>query len=128
VQPVAISYDPLAGARPRVYVSIAPRIVPAPGRLARDVSDALRRATPLTAGQIVASQIARGAASATELDAAAADWIARARVDRRPVEPALLGRDRFAVLRDAHRRALRRAPADRVVARLATELEDAHAL
>ncbi|HUA07578.1 MAG TPA: lysophospholipid acyltransferase family protein [Solirubrobacteraceae bacterium] len=124
VQPVAISYDPLAGSRPRVYVSIAPRIVPTPGRLTRDVADALRRATPLTAGQIVAWQLGR---DGTRLDDGAADWIARARADERPVEPALLGRRRLAALREARRRALRRGAADPVIAGLATELEDAHA-
>ena len=33
VQPVAVSYDPLAGGRARAYVSVAQAIVPAPGRL-----------------------------------------------------------------------------------------------
>ncbi len=126
VQPVAISYDPLAGARPRVYVSIAPRIVPTPGRLASDVSDALRRAIPLTAGQIVAWQLGRGATSPTELDAVAAGWIDRARAEERPVEPALLGVRRPAALRGAHRRALRLGISDPAIGRLATELEDAH--
>lgn len=126
VQPVAISYDPLAGSRPWVYVSIAPAVVPAPGRITRDVADALRRATPLTAGQIVASQLARGVTTETELARAAADWIDQARTDGRPLEPALLGRDRVALLRATHRRALRRGPADPVIRRLSTELDDVH--
>jgi 1-acyl-sn-glycerol-3-phosphate acyltransferase len=127
VHPVAISYDPLAGSRPRVYVSIAPRIVPLPGRVTSDVSDALRRATPLTPGQIVAWQLARGTTSAAEIDAVAADWIARALAEKRPVEPALLGPGRVAALSGAHRLALRRGASDPVIGRLATELEDAHA-
>jgi 1-acyl-sn-glycerol-3-phosphate acyltransferase len=128
VQPVAVSYDPLAGPRPRVYVSIAPRVVPVPGRVASDVAAALRRAMPLTTGQIVAWQLARGATSATELDAAAAGWIARARSDGRAVEPALLGPERLAALRRAHRVALRTGASDPAIGRLASELEDAHAL
>ena len=124
VQPVAMSYDPLAGSRPRVYVSIAPAVVPAPGRLTTDVADALRRATPLTAGQIVAWQLGRGVTSEAELEATAADWITRARTEGRPLEPALLGRERVAILRAAHRRALARGPDDPVIRRLATELDD----
>jgi 1-acyl-sn-glycerol-3-phosphate acyltransferase len=124
VQPVAISYDPLAGARPRVYVSIAPRIAPVPGRVASDVADALRRAAPLTAGQIAAWQVAR---KGGQLDAVSAEWIARARADGRPVQPALLGPRRIAVLREAHRAALRRGESDPIIVRLATELEDVHA-
>lgn len=123
VQPVAISYDPLAGSRPRVYVSIAPRIAPVPGRLTSDVSDALRRAMPMTAGQIVAWQLFRGG---TQLDAIAADWIARARADGRPIDPALLGPGRQAALRGARRAALRLGESDAVIGRLAIELEDAH--
>ena len=123
---MAISYDALVGSRPRVYVSVAPRIVPVPGRVTSDVSDALRRATPLTAGQIVAWQLTSGATSATELDAVVADWIAAARADERPVEPALLGPERHAALRGARRLALLRGASDPVIGQLATELEDAH--
>jgi len=126
VQPVATCYDPLAGPRPRVYVSIAPPIVPQPGRLLGDVSTALRRATPLTAGQIVAWHLSRGARSPAELDTIASDWIGRSRADGRPIEPALDGPGRHEILRAAHRRALRRRADDPVIHRLAAELDDAH--
>jgi 1-acyl-sn-glycerol-3-phosphate acyltransferase len=126
VQPVATCYDPLAGPRPRVYVSVAPPIVPEPGRLLRDMSTALRRATPLTPGQIVAWQVTRGATSPAELETVASDWIGRARADGRPIEPALEGPERRAILHGAYRSALRRGGTDPVVRRLAVELDDAH--
>jgi hypothetical protein len=126
VQPVASCYDPLAGPRPRVYASIAQPIAPEPGRLIGDVTGALRHATPLTAGQIVAWKLSRGATSPRELDAVASDWIDRARADERPIEPALEGPERRAFLHGAHRRALRGSAADPVIRRLAVELDDAH--
>ncbi len=125
VQPVAMSYDPLAGARARAYVSVARAINPAPGRLTNDVAEALRRATPLTPGQIVAWQLVHGPASPRELEAAAAGWIERARADERPVEPALVGPDRRAILRGGRRRALRLGRNHTVILRLASELDDA---
>ena len=126
VQPMATCYDPLAGPRPRVYLSVAPPIVPERGRLIGDVTRALRRATPLTAGQIVTWQLGRGATSPAKLDAVAADWIDRARADQRPIEPALEGPERHAILHGAQRRALRRGSADPVIRRLAVELDDVH--
>jgi hypothetical protein len=126
VQPVATCYDPLVGARPRVYVSVAQPIVPQPGQLLRDVSRALRGATPLTVGQIVAWQLSRGAMSRAELEAATSDWIERARAGGRPIEPELEGPERRAILNGALRRALRRGAADPVIRRLAVELDDAH--
>ena len=126
VQPVATCYDPLAGPRPRVYVSVAQPIVPQPGRLNSDLMGALRRATPLTAGQIVAWQLGRGATSPAQLDAVASDWIDRARADERPIEPGLEGPRRRAILNGALRRALRRGATDPLIRRLSVELDDAH--
>jgi hypothetical protein len=126
VQPVAICYDHLAGPRPSVYVSVAPAIEPTPGRLTDEVAVALRRATPLTAGQVVAWQLIRGAASLPEIEVAVADWIERARAGERPIEPALLGPARRAFVAGARRRALRVGPSDPLIGRLAAELEDAN--
>jgi 1-acyl-sn-glycerol-3-phosphate acyltransferase len=126
VQPVATCYDPLAGRRPRVYLAVAPAIVPEPGRLLRDVARELRRATPLTAGQIVAWQLDRGGTSPAELDLVASDWIERALADERPIEPLLEGPERRTTLQAALARALGRGAGDPVVERLAVELEDAH--
>jgi Acyltransferase len=126
VQPVAICYDRLAGARPWVYVSVAPAVEPQPGRITDDVAVALRRSTPLTAGQIVAWQLTRGAASVPAIEGAATDWIERARAAGRPIEPALIGPERRAFLRGVLRRALRAGPSDPPIGRLAVELEDAH--
>ena len=126
VQPVAICYDHLAGPRAWVYVSVARAIEPTPGQLTDDVAVALRRATPLTAGQVVAWQLTRGAASLPEIEVAVADWIERARAGERPIEPALLGPERRAFLTGVRRRALRAGPSDPVIRGLAAELEDAN--
>jgi hypothetical protein len=126
VQPVAICYDHLAGPRAWVYVSVARAIEPTPGQLTDDVAVALKRATPLTAGQVVAWQLTRGAASLPVIEVAAADWIERARAVERPIEPALLGPERRAFLTGVRRRALRAGPSDPVIRGLAAELEDAN--
>jgi 1-acyl-sn-glycerol-3-phosphate acyltransferase len=125
VQPVAICYDHLAGSRASVYVSIAPPVEPEPGRITDEVAVALRRATPLTAGQIVACQLTLGAASLPEVEAAAGDWIERAQAGARPIEPALLGPGRRAFLRGVRLRALHAGPSSQLIGRLAAELEDA---
>lgn len=127
VQPVAITYDPLAGPRPLAYVSVSAALVPAHGHVTAQVHDALRRAMPLTAGQLVAWRLTQGVDSLGKLEAAAREWIERARADRRPVEPALLGPGRRALLREAQRRAARRGRADPLLERLAAEFHDAHA-
>jgi 1-acyl-sn-glycerol-3-phosphate acyltransferase len=121
VQPLAISYDPLAASRPLAYISVAPAVEPVPGRLTDDVAEALKRATPLTAGQIVAWHLAGKTSS---LGVAAAEWIDRARADGRVIEPALIGPERHATLQRAHRRALRLGPSDPLIRRLAVELDD----
>jgi 1-acyl-sn-glycerol-3-phosphate acyltransferase len=123
VQPIAISYDPLTYGRSRAYVSVAPAIAPQPGRLSEDVSAALRRAIPLTAGQIAAT-VLRDHGSPAALEVTARRWVENADAQGRPVEPALRapgGR----MLRTAYARARRRGADDWIVASLARELETA---
>ncbi|HEX4009568.1 MAG TPA: hypothetical protein VHX62_06155 [Solirubrobacteraceae bacterium] len=131
VQPIAISYDPLTSGRPRAYVSVGPSIKPAPGELIGQVTEGLRRAIPLTAGQIAATVLRESptaTATATALARAGDDWVARAQADRRPAEPGLLRtrRERERLLASAFRHAQRRGPDDHAVRSLARELVGAN--
>jgi 1-acyl-sn-glycerol-3-phosphate acyltransferase len=121
VQPIAIAYDPLGVGRPRAYVSIAPMIEPRPGTLITEVAAAWRRAIPLTAGQLAALVVLQGG-TAADLHRVATAWIGRARAAVRPIEPALLGPGRRAVLVEALWRARRYGPAHPAVVNLAQEL------
>jgi 1-acyl-sn-glycerol-3-phosphate acyltransferase len=124
VQPVAISYDPLSYGRTRAYISVGPTLEPYPGRLERDVTDALRRAIPLTAGQIAAT-VLRDGGSSIAVARAAKKWVAHADTQGRPVEPALRGPRSRLTLRAAFAQAARRGAEDRVIRSLARELESA---
>jgi hypothetical protein len=125
VQPVAISYDPLARGRTRAYVSIAVPIEPSPRTLERQVTSALRRAIPLTAGQIAAA-VLRDGGSSRALYRAGAEWVRRAEAERRPIEPLLRGHRRRLVLEQAFGQARGRGAEHDLVRRLAQELESAH--
>ena len=127
VQPVALAYDPLGGPRTRAYVVFTEPVTPGHERLVPAVSRALRAATPLTPGQLVAAAITNGDRSPATLGAIASREIARAREQGRPVEPALLEsfRARERTLHRALHRARRRAPGDPLISRLARELESA---
>jgi 1-acyl-sn-glycerol-3-phosphate acyltransferase len=121
VQPIAIAYDPLTLGRPRAYVSIGPVVKPRPGALIAEVAAAWRRAIPLTAGQLAALVVLQGGTTA-DLGRVATAWIGRAQAAGRPIEPALLRRERRAVLAQAFWRARRYGPAHREVMNLAQEL------
>lgn len=125
VQPVAISYDGLTPGRARAYISVAPTVQPGSGDLDELVTERLRRAFPLTPGQI-AGTVLRESGSPRVLQRAGADWIARAQADGRPIEPGLLGRRRRLVLTSAFGQAQRRGPDHPVVASLARELRSAN--
>ena len=136
VQPVAISYDPLTTGRVRAYISVAAPIVTsrtpdppagatAPAPLDGRVTDALRRAVPLTAGQIAAA-VLRDGGSSRALQRAGAEWVARAQAHGRPIEPDLLGGRRRPVLAQAFTRARRRGAADGLIRALAQELRSAN--
>jgi hypothetical protein len=126
VQPIAIAYDPLTQGRTRAYVSVAPAFVPAEG-LEQTVTEALRGATPLTAGQLAATVVRNNPdPSPLALVREAEQWLARAGLEGRPVAPSLAGDRRAAALREAFYQARRRGPQDPVVRRLALEHESAH--
>jgi 1-acyl-sn-glycerol-3-phosphate acyltransferase len=99
ILPIGVAYDPLTRGRPRAFVAF--------GEILRDVAEpeeailsALRRATPLTCGQVVAGAlVGHGAApDGGELAAALESAVAAAIAEGRPVE-----RD----LRDPRRRSRR---------------------
>ena len=125
VQPVAISYDRLTPGRTTAYVSVAPAIEAASGHLGDLVTERLRRAIPLTAGQVAAT-VVRDSGSSRSLARAGAEWVARAEVEGRPIEPALLGSGRALMLRQAFWQARRRGADDEVVRSLARELQTAN--
>jgi 1-acyl-sn-glycerol-3-phosphate acyltransferase len=138
VQPVAISYDPLAPGRVRAYISVAAPVVTSPApdppagaappaSLDDRVTDAMRRAIPLTARQIAAA-VLRDGGSSRSLQRTGAEWVARAKADARPIEPDLLGGRRRPVLAPAFARARRRGGADGLITALAPELQNANAV
>jgi hypothetical protein len=139
VQPVAVSYDALAPGRVPAYISIAAPILTsaatiphangnatAPATLDDRVTDAVRQAIALTAGQIAAAVLRAGGSSGA-LPRAGAERIARAQARGRPIEPDLLGPRRRPILAYAFARARRRGAADGLITALAQELHSADA-
>jgi 1-acyl-sn-glycerol-3-phosphate acyltransferase len=112
IRPVALAYDPLVReGRPLVYIGIGEPAEPVADDAA--VLELLRRATPLTAGQLVAS----GGAAAAEREVEAA------LESGRPVAPELLDPDR----RRERLEEARAAAAGRDLHRLALEYRSARA-
>ncbi|HEX7084542.1 MAG TPA: hypothetical protein VF186_10550 [Gaiellaceae bacterium] len=87
VQPVALAYDPLAPGRTRAYVSVGESFVPQLDSLDETILASLRRAMPLTAGQLAAEAALDGGTLPPRVVASAVE---RALAERRPVEPRLL--------------------------------------
>ena len=125
VQPVALAYDPLVSGRTRAYVAFTDPIEPRPGRILHAVQRAMRATMPLTPGQLAATAVLDGLASASAFGRTAEAAIDRAREEGRPLEPALLGPGRQRALSEALSRARRRGPSDPLVQRLARELASA---
>lgn len=121
VQPVAIAYDPLTVGRPRAYVSVAPAVAPSAGGVRDAIAESVRRAIPLTTGQIAATVVRRGDGRRA-LIGTAAQAVRMARRDGRPIEPALLDGRQAAALTLSYRQARRRGPEHQVVTALAREL------
>jgi 1-acyl-sn-glycerol-3-phosphate acyltransferase len=121
VQPVALAYDPLVSGRTRAYVAFTAPVEPGQGRILPAVVWALRAAMPLTPGQLAATAVLDGVASASAFGDTAEAAIARARDEGRPLEPALLGPGRERILSEALSRARRRGPSDPLIQRLARE-------
>ena len=89
---VALAYDPLVRGRARVTLAFGPPVDPPSGDIGGGGTPLLRRAMPLTAGQIAADALAEGEEATVDARAATAvDEAARA---GRPVEPDLLSPNR----------------------------------
>lgn len=125
--PIAIAYDPLGPGRTRAYVSVAPEFAPSSDGLRQTVRDALRRATPLTVGQLAASGFVEGL-TAWEVERFARGWLERAQGDGRPVAPELLSAQRTRALERAYARAAVLGRSHVTVRRLHRELQSAHEL
>ncbi|MDQ3876180.1 MAG: hypothetical protein M3322_11670 [Actinomycetota bacterium] len=97
--PFALAYDSLTRGRTLAYVSVG-QPIPAPADDVEEVVLAeLRRATPLTCGQVVSHVLLRaadadsGAVSAGGVERELRAAAGRARAERRPLDPMLAGRD-----------------------------------
>ena len=112
LQAVGFAYDPLVRGRPRAFMAVGEPFAPGD-----DVLAALRLATPLTCGLVLAREtVARGAApDARAAEAAIAREVERAAADGRLSEPGIT-RARIA---EALATARRRGPDDDAVRRAA---------
>jgi 1-acyl-sn-glycerol-3-phosphate acyltransferase len=91
IQPLGLAYDPLVHGRTRVVVSIPDPVDPPADNVEEALLALMRRAVPLTAGQLVASALTTtGSADLGELAAAADRSIDEARAEGRPIDPSLL--------------------------------------
>jgi 1-acyl-sn-glycerol-3-phosphate acyltransferase len=152
ILPIAVAYDGLTVGRTRAYVAFGSAFPPPAAGLEEAVLRALRLTTPLTCGQVVASQLVAAASSEDSLvatralDEALAAAVEAAQAEDRPVERSLLAVDtrrrrltealtwatRSRVAAAAGRGALRLAPGraagDEVLARAAREYASARDL
>ena len=124
VQPVAISYDRLTPGRTVAYVSIAEAMDPSSVSVSGQFLERLRRAIPLTAGQIAATVARSG--SAGSLLRVGAEWVERAEADGRPIEAALRDARRTLALKRALWKAGRLGADHEVVRSTARELQTAN--
>lgn len=112
LMPVALAYDPLARGRTHVVLAFGEAVPPPEGDVEEEALRLLRRTMPLTAGQLVAADAPESA-------------VRDAILERRPVEPALVGAEsRRRRLAEARSAAGRRPHA---VPFLANEFESARA-
>jgi acyltransferase-like protein len=88
LQPVGLAYDPLARGRTRAVVSFGEPLGPPEEALEESVLSALRLATPLTCGQVVAGWIRSGRHGSAGAALGAA--VERALAEGRNVDPELL--------------------------------------
>jgi 1-acyl-sn-glycerol-3-phosphate acyltransferase len=87
IQPIGIAYDSLGPGRTRVYVSFGDPFPPPEDDVEPSVLSELRRAVPLTAGQVVAAALAEGRGpTGAELEAA----VEAAREEGRNIAPELV--------------------------------------
>jgi Acyltransferase len=90
ILPVTLAYDPLVRGRTHAFVAIGSAHAPPEADAEGEVLALLRRRTPLTCGQFVASRLVDGGdPKAEEL----AEEVEAARTEGRPVDPDLLSED-----------------------------------
>jgi hypothetical protein len=129
IQSLGLAYDPLVRGRPRAFVAAGPELERPPrdgGE--RAVLAALRHATPLTCGLVVAHEVAaHGRVPSTAVASAAIERaIERARAEGRPVERSLRDpRRRQARIAEAVDAANRLGAGHVLIARSARTLETA---
>jgi 1-acyl-sn-glycerol-3-phosphate acyltransferase len=84
IQPVGLAYDPLVAGRTRAYVALPPRCDPPVGDVEAWALALIRRAAPLTVGQVVADRLVAAAEEGrdrmrpAELDESLADAVSAA--------------------------------------------------
>jgi hypothetical protein len=126
IQPLGLSYDPLVRGRPRVFVGVGAGIEPPWHEVDRRVLAALRLATPLTCGQVVAEALLRDAEAASDtVERALERAIASARKEGRPFDPALAGPGRRRRLEEALAAGRRLGRRHETLRRLARRYESA---
>lgn len=95
VQHLAIAYDPLTQGRPRAFLGVGDASLPAREDVEAAVLAGLRRAMPLTCGQVVAHELVAAAGEGRDalgtgaIDAALAAAAREVRAEGRPADPAL---------------------------------------
>jgi hypothetical protein len=91
IQPLGLAYDPLVHGRTRAFVSIPEPVDPPVDDVEEALLALMRRAFPLTAGQLAGSALTgTRSVDLRELAAAADRSIEEARAEDRPIEPSLL--------------------------------------
>jgi len=108
--PIGLAYDPLGAGRTRVFAAVGPRVDVPSADVGAATLALLKRATPLSCGQVVAHELLAGNAPSERSLATAVE---AACDERRPVDPELL---------DPERRRARLADAVAAAARKPAEL------
>jgi 1-acyl-sn-glycerol-3-phosphate acyltransferase len=132
VLPIGVAYDPLTRGRPRAYVAFGEPLRDIAGDPEGIILAALRRATPLTCGQVVAGALVEPGTppGEAELAEALSSAVEAAAAEGRPVEHDLLDPERRSRrLRDCldalARRGRARRSSDLLLRRLAREFASA---
>jgi hypothetical protein len=89
LQPVGLAYDPLTAGRTRAYISFGPRVEPPTDGVDEAVLAVLRRAMPLTCGQVAAAGLLAGDPALEALERELEGAVDAARRDGRAFDPEL---------------------------------------